>query len=268
MFIVFWFLQICNTVVRHTVRSTAYPLHRVQDSSPTGQAAARHALANTGGFPAPSDSMVAVLSSPHRSTPPNEAALASFTPPEYNTSGTTRTAQLFALAEQCDLQGLEAAFEGIPAGGSPGVRMNGAQPSLTLSYSSTPRYSAAHGVVASGTSNGPSDLGNGFASSTDLGVGATVRVADVSGGSMVQGELVRAASGGTLTTVKRMASVRSLASSRSGVDLKPRVDVLEADLIMVLTALCRIAGRRMGGSDDDVYIVAGRHLASDILLKV
>lgn len=46
------------------------------------------------------------------------------------------------------------------------------------------------------------------------------------------------------------------------------MDVLEADLIMVLTALCRLAGRRMAGSENDLYIAAGRHLASDILLKV
>lgn len=244
------------------MRSTAFPLHRGQDVSPNAQAAARHSLVRKGSYPAPADSLVNAPSSPNRLTPANEAALANFIPPDYNTSATTRTAQLFALAEQSDLQGLEAAFEGIPAGGSPVSRLNGAQPSLILS-SSTPRiFSPVPNPPASGTAGVP-DLANGRSSSSDLAAAAaTIQQAGSTG------DLVRAASLGTQSSVKRKASLRSLASSKSGADLRPRVDVLEADLIMVMTALCRLAGRRMAGSESDVYVAAGRHLASDILLKV
>lgn len=219
-------------------------------------------MASKGSFPAPADSLANAPSSPSRLTPANEAALTNFTPTDYNTSATTRTAQLFALAEQCDLQGLEAAFEGIPAGGSPGSRLNGAQPSLTLS-SSTPRLFAPMPNPPVSATAGAPDLANGRNSSGDLAAAAAT--IQPSGST---GDLVRAASLGTQSSVKRKASLRSLASSKSGVDLRPRVDVLEADLIMVLTALCRLAGRRMAGSESDVYIAAGRHLAADILLKV
>lgn len=240
----------CNTVVRHTVRSTAFPLQQGQDLSPNAQDAARHVY-NTSTFPAPADSLAHPQQSPGRAAPPNEAGLANFTPPDYNTSATTRTAQLFALAEQCDLQGLEAAFEGIPAGGAVGPRPNGAQPAAMLPRScSTPRNLPQVGAAeASGLVKGRS-TGSDLASAAEEADGTV--------------DLVRAASLGT--SVKRRASARSLASLNSG--LRPRVDVLEADLIVVLTALCRLAGRRMAGSDSDVYIAAGRHLASDILLKV
>eukprot|EP00892_Ulva_mutabilis_P008052 jgi/Ulvmu1/5619/UM023_0158.1 len=254
-------LQMCNTVVRQTVRSTAFPLQHAQDLSPHAQAAPRHSQASKTEFPAPADSLPQVPSSPVRPAPPNEAALAYFTPPDYNTSATTRTAQLFALAEQCDLQGLEAAFEGIPAGGSPGARSNGVHPLAALPRSSsTPRNLPQAALAGASGTEGAGNGMKGRSSSSDL-------VAAAASQNDSTADLVRAASVGT-ASVKRRASVRSLASSKSGAGMRPRVDVLEADLIMVLTALCRLAGRRMPGSENDVYISAGRHLASDILLKV
>ena len=48
----------------------------------------------------------------------------------------------------------------------------------------------------------------------------------------------------------------------------PRVDVLEADLIVLMSALCRLAARRQAGTDADLYVKAGKKLASDILMKV
>lgn len=48
----------------------------------------------------------------------------------------------------------------------------------------------------------------------------------------------------------------------------PRVDVLEADLIVLMSALCRLAARRRAGTDADLYVKAGKKLASDILMKV
>ena len=44
-----------------------------------------------------------------------------FSPPHAVAGGTSRTAQLFALAEQYDLQGLEAAFEGMQGPSRPGT---------------------------------------------------------------------------------------------------------------------------------------------------
>ena len=256
-------MQICNTVVRHTVRSTAFPLYQGQDLSPNAQASARHSTATKTAFPAPADSLPQPPSSPLRAAPSNEAALASFTPRDYNTSATTRTAQLFALAEQCDLQGLEAAFEGIPAGSSPGAHSNGAARVTTLSRSSSaPRNLPQATFSGAGATAAVVELSKGRSSSTELTETAAAHRTDSTG------DLARAASLGAQPSVKRRASLRSLASSKSGYNARPRVDVLEADLIMVLTALCRLASRRMSGSESDVYIAAGRHLASDILLKV
>lgn len=48
----------------------------------------------------------------------------------------------------------------------------------------------------------------------------------------------------------------------------PKVDVLEADLIVLMNALCRLAARRQSGTDADLYVKAGKKLASDILMKV
>ena len=44
--------------------------------------------------------------------------------------------------------------------------------------------------------------------------------------------------------------------------------MLEADLIVLMSALCRLAARRQAGTDADVYVKAGKKLASDILMKV
>ena len=46
------------------------------------------------------------------------------------------------------------------------------------------------------------------------------------------------------------------------------MDVLEADLIVLMSALCRLAARRQAGTDADLYVKAGKKLASDILMKV
>jgi hypothetical protein len=62
-----------------------------------------------------------------------------------------------------------------------------------------------------------------------------------------------------------------LASSSHGSTKKvPNIDVLEADMVVLLVALCRLAARQTTAvrGQENVYVTAGKFLASDILLRV
>jgi Guanine nucleotide exchange factor in Golgi transport N-terminal len=50
----------------------------------------------------------------------------------------------------------------------------------------------------------------------------------------------------------------------------PRLDVLEADVVSMLAALCRLVARQPGLPTDEAfsYITASKHLAADVLLRV
>lgn len=51
---------------------------------------------------------------------------------------------------------------------------------------------------------------------------------------------------------------------------KVQLDVLEADVVVVLSALCKLAAREVLGvrDDADVYVLSGKHLALELLSKV
>lgn len=136
----------CNTVVRQTVNANAYPdaERRSESMSATSELPSRQPSAHAG-----STSLSGTLpdrmpgASPH-SPRHSSATDADITPggvrgfsPQQGRGGTSRTAQLFALADQCDLQGLEAAFEGMQsprraAAAQQGVSPAPAAPAATL----------------------------------------------------------------------------------------------------------------------------------------
>lgn len=166
-------VQMCNTTIRRIVHATA---GGEQPSLQHGHAVATRAeasLMNGGNI--------------------NRAGQVALRSDSMRSATTSRTAQLFALAEQRDMSGLEAAIDGIPAAASPPA---GAAP--------------AH----------------------------TPAVPD-------------------LSTPPEQPKV-------------PRLDVLEADVVVLISALCRLAARLPADpvSDGARYVMAGKHLAADILLQV
>lgn len=128
-------VQICNTVVRQTVNANAYPdPERRSDSVSTASSlpsrqASMHMASSSQQGAAPVTSASSAHSPGQGPIPEaNVNGARGFSPPQTARDGTSRTAQLFALAEQYDLQGLEAAFEGMQSPHQPPTAQQGASP--------------------------------------------------------------------------------------------------------------------------------------------
>ena len=226
----------CNTIVRRTVHATATQTSSFRATSDTGSAASsQHAQSFPDGMSRPalksapdSPSVAAQRStSPHESAPTQQQ---SSVPPNGPPGGATRTAQLFALAEQCDLQGLEAAIESIPAQAPP--QPPTASPRAPVAPTDT--YATPCGHIAGEIAQvQPAHRAHSAEPASTGGEGAY---------------------GAAQQQQKRV----------------PRLDVLEADVVAILAALCRLAARQPAPAGDEAaaYIAAGKLLAADVLLKV
>lgn len=114
----------CNTVVRQTVNANSYPdAARRSDSTATASSLPSRQGSTNFGNSIQQGLALASAAAPSYSprqghlldTDASANGVRGFSPPPSAAGGTSRTAQLFALAEQYDLQGLEAAFEGMQA---------------------------------------------------------------------------------------------------------------------------------------------------------
>jgi hypothetical protein len=219
------FVQMCNTVIRHTVHTST--------NSSTPQASPQSSASRAARTMARHLSTPLVKAAPHSSnnaakspgnvasqTSPHAASLTS-----QNSGTTTRTAQLYALAEQYDLKGLQSAIEGIPS----------RQASLAPSdMTSTATPSAAALLDLPSTPTRARSAAEHRANNCENGTGA----ANVSSGR------------------------------HTGSKKVPNLDVLEADVVVLLVALCRLAARQGAAHGEaNVYVTAGKFLASDILLR-
>lgn len=176
-----------------------------------------------------------------------------------------RTAQFASLAERSDLRGLEAALEaggasaaleneisGIPGGGEspdPGGTPTGG------SASASGRASFASAMRPSGT--GTADLG-------ELGP-------ETNGGALspaARSSATGAASGG-LTNAALSAAIAQEQQRRSGAGGGgQRLTTYERDVLLVLTAFCKLASREAGLSSPDSILAQGKLLALEMLGRV
>jgi hypothetical protein len=195
-------LQMCNTIIRRAVHATTLATQRTSHLSSSDHSHCSYTQ--------PHDPQLG--SSPGGTVAPGpypapSGAKPTTAEPRPASGTTTRTAQLFALAEQCDLQGLEVAIGGIPSGSTP------PQP-LQPASATSPSMSTAHNAVDA--------------------TGAVAPAAPAPTERVLQ------------------------------------LDVLEADVVVMLSALCRLAARQAGDVGDDTapYIIAGKRLAAELLLQV
>ena len=230
-------MQMCNTVVRRSVHATATqpsPAASTVPGTPASQGGDQQQSAvSIGGSDAAhaelnsqADTALAARRSADSGSRPAGSPSAESQPAR---GSETRTAQLFAMAEQRDFVGLEAAIEGIPAAAP---THNGQPAGSAAADPSADAHVAASAADGAASSDGPSEE----------------------------------ASHGPLQHVDAFAS----REAQQGAPSVPRLDVLEADVIAVLAALCRLAARQAAPAQDEAaaYVLAGKHLAADVLLRV
>lgn len=173
------------------------------------------------------------------------------------TDGNYRAAQLANLAKQGDLRGLEAALEATaPEELDLEDNSGGSEPDTA-----TPR-ATAYSVTTPRTSSG--GMGNQQGAATAVAAGATADGEDVLTPT-VSGSNGRPSgrAGGALPLSQAAVAQQTAQGHQS-----QRLTTLEKDVLLVLTAFCKLASRESGSSSAESYLHQGKLLALEMLAKV
>jgi hypothetical protein len=170
-----------------------------------------------------------------------------------------RAAQLRALAEQTDLQGLEAALEAAAAGDDADDADSG-----SCEDGTDARTAAAAAVVAAGLQTA---LGEAGAAGSSGGGGAHAQ--------RQQASPVRAAAGQHVHSPVSLQHQQHQQHGGRGAPGTPhgrhshKLSTQEKDVLLVLTAFCKLASREVpAGTSSDTVLAQGKLLALEMLAKV